>query len=126
MKPADNGCYLMCKSPPHYLNFNVQMYIYPSVKCIRSFCVSAIHQTLTWTTGSSTCVCDHSYVCVYTWGLVTPTASQHNIFYSEKNPHLGSLVLLRGVELGSWNVESDALQIEPPRHLTITLIYFRR
>ena len=31
-----------------------------------SFCVSIIHQTLTWTTGSLTYVHDRSYACVYT------------------------------------------------------------
>ena len=31
-----------------------------------SLCVSIIHQTLTWTTGSLTCVRDHSYACGYT------------------------------------------------------------
>ena len=38
--------------------------------------VSIIHQTLTWTTGSLTCVHDHSYTYVYTQGLGTLT-SQH-------------------------------------------------
>ena len=49
-----------------------------------SFRVSIIHRTLTWTTGSLTCVRDHYYVCVCTLGLGTPTASQHNVFDSEK------------------------------------------
>ena len=31
-----------------------------------SFCVFIIHRTLTWTTGSSTCIRDYSYACVYT------------------------------------------------------------
>ena len=35
------------------------------------FCVSIIHQTLTWTTGSLTCV--RSYACMYTRGWGTPT-----------------------------------------------------
>ena len=35
-------------------------------------------------TGSLTCARDCSCVCVYTRGLGTPTASQHNIFDSEK------------------------------------------
>ena len=48
-----------------------------------SFCVSIIHRTPTWTTRSLTCVHDH-YVCVYTWGLGTPIASQRNIFVSKK------------------------------------------
>ena len=46
--------------------------------------VSIIHRTLTWTTGMLTCVHDLSYACVYTRGLNTPTASQHNPFDSEK------------------------------------------
>ena len=45
--------------------------------------VNVIHRTLMWTTGSLTCLRDHSCACVYTWGLGTPTASQH-IFDSEK------------------------------------------
>ena len=46
-----------------------------------SFRVSVIHQTdIFWTTWSLSCVCDHSCACVYTRGLGTPTASQHNIF----------------------------------------------
>ena len=49
-----------------------------------SFRVSVIHWTLTWSTGSLTCVRDHAYACVYTRGLGTLTASQHNIFDSEK------------------------------------------
>ena len=51
-----------------------------------SFCVSVIHRTLTRTTGSLTCVRDHSCACVvlYTRGLGTPTASQHDIYDLEK------------------------------------------
>ena len=53
------------------------------IKCmLGSFHVSVIHQTLTWTIGSLTCVRDHSCVCVYTWGLGTQTESRH-IFDSE-------------------------------------------
>ena len=49
-----------------------------------SFRVSIIHQTLTWTTWSLTCVRDQFYACVYTQGLQgTPAASQQ-IFDSEK------------------------------------------
>ena len=48
-----------------------------------SFHVSIIHQTRTWTTGSLACVHDHSYECIYTQGLGTPTASQ-DTFDSEK------------------------------------------
>ena len=48
------------------------------------FRVSIIHWTLKWTTGSLMCVHDLSYACVYTQGLGTPTASQHNVFDSGK------------------------------------------
>ena len=48
----------------------------------RCFHVSVIHQTLTWTTGSLTCIRNNSYACVYTQGLGTPTVSQHNTFDS--------------------------------------------
>ena len=33
---------------------------------------------------------DHSCACVYTWGLGTPKASQHNIFDSEKLTNFSS------------------------------------
>ena len=45
-----------------------------------------------------------------------PTASQHNIFYSEKNSHQFVLCCWRGWNLGSLGLGSDALSIEPPRH----------
>ena len=50
------------------------------------FRISVIHRTLTWTSGSLTCVHGLSYACVYTRGVghTTPTASQHNHFDSEK------------------------------------------
>ena len=47
--------------------------------------VSVIHRTLTWTTGSLTCVRDHSYAWVYTQELGTPTAIQHNIKQTKNN-----------------------------------------
>ena len=34
---------------------------------LNCFVVSIVHQTLTWSTGSLTCVCD-LFACVYTWG----------------------------------------------------------
>ena len=78
-----------------------------------SFPVSVIHRTLTRTTGSLSYVCDHSCACVYIRGSGTSTASQHNIFDSEKPTNfyyapdgIRTYVLL----------ESDALPIEPPRH----------
>ena len=43
--------------------------------------------------------------------------SQHNIFDSEKNSlSFACSVLLTGLELGSWNVKSDAQPIELPSH----------
>ena len=66
-----------------------------------SFSVSVIHRTLTWTSGSSLCVRDHSCACVYTRGLGMPTASQHNIFDSEKLLQI-FLVLMTGFKPGSF------------------------
>ena len=87
LKPDANGRYLINVQIFTLLfPFGVQKYIYHPVSKVHagSFCVSLIHQTLTWTTRSLTCVHDHSCARVYTWGLGTPTASQHNIFDSEK------------------------------------------
>ena len=50
---------------------------YPVFSCVQCFCVTVIHRTLTWTTGSLTCI--RSNACVYTQGWGTPTTSQHNI-----------------------------------------------
>ena len=63
-----------------------------------SFHLSIIHQTLTmtWTTGSLMCIHDHSYACLYTWGLGT-LMSQHNIFDSKKRSPI-FLVFLTGFE----------------------------
>ena len=47
--------------------------------CVQCFRVSKIHRTLTWNTGSLT--------CVYTRGLGTQTTSQHNIL-TRKNSHI--------------------------------------
>ena len=65
----------------------MQKYIYLSVSKVRagSIRVFVIHQTLTWISRSLTSVCDHSYQYVYTRGL---TASQHNIFDSEKSANV--------------------------------------
>ena len=61
-----------------------QLSCYCSVRA-GSFRVSIIHRTLTWTIlSSSTCVRGHFCAYVYTRGLGTPTASQHNMFDSEK------------------------------------------
>ena len=46
----------------------------------------------------------------------TPTASQHNIFDSEKLSQFFLLLLMgSNLILRSLDLESDALQIEPPR-----------
>ena len=68
-----------------------------------SFQGSVIHLTLTCTAGSLTCVSGHSSACIYTQGLGTPTASQNNIFDSEK-----LFVWSRwGSNLRSSDLESD-------------------
>ena len=78
-----------------------------------SFCVSVIHQTLTWTTGSWTCVCDHSCACVYTRGLGSESA-QH--FLLGKAHKLCFLYSRWDSNLGPLALKYDALPIEPPRH----------
>ena len=80
-----------------------------------SFRVPVIYRTLTWTTGSLTCVRGHACACVYTQGLGTPTAAcQHNIFYSEKLQKK-FLCSWRDSNLRPLDLESHALPIEPPR-----------
>ena len=54
-------------------------------------------------------------VRIHTGGLGTPTASQHNIFDSEKLSYICELYSSRGLNLGSSDLETDALPIEPPR-----------
>ena len=78
-----------------------------------SFWVSVIQRTLTWTTGSLLCVCDHSCACVYTQELGTPTGSQHNIFdknnliiFSCAPDGIGTLVL--------WILSSTLYQLSHP------------
>ena len=66
------------------------------------------------------CVRDHFYVCVYSRGLGTPTASQRNSFDSEKLTHFFFLLYSgrrRGSNLGSLDLESDAQPTEPPCHV---------
>ena len=51
---------------------------YPVLQVHAMSCrVNVVHRSLTWTTGSLTCVCDHSDACMYTRGLSTPRTSQH-------------------------------------------------
>ena len=80
-----------------------------------SFHVSVIPTTLTWITGSLTCVHDHSYVCVYihTGGLGTPKSSQHNIFDPEKLTNLSCAP--DGVRtLGLWMSSPTLYQLSHP------------
>ena len=100
LKAAANGRYLVCKSLDTILpfKFSVQKYIYPSVSKVHagSFRVSVIHWTLTRTTGSSTCVRDYSYACVFTRGVGTPIPSQHTIFYLETLSQIVLVLLTQG------------------------------
>ena len=73
--------------------------------------VSIIHQTLTWTTGSLTCVHDHSYACSYKRGLGTPTG-QHSIFDSEKLSQLFLVLLVR--TSGLWISSPTLYQFSHP------------
>ena len=69
LKPAANGHYFMRKPLPYcYHLLYRSTFIFLSVKSMLglSFPVSIIHRTLIWTTGSLTCVHDHSYAYVYT------------------------------------------------------------
>ena len=65
--------------------------------CVQCFRVSVIYRTLTWTAWSLTCVCDHSYACVYTRELGTQTTSQHNIL-TRKNFSVDALSARDGIE----------------------------
>ena len=93
--------------------FTIQKHIYPPVSKVQagSFRVSVIHRTLTWTTGSLTCVRGYSYACVYTRGLGTPSASQHNVFGSEKI-NLDDVFLCSGHRRGSNLWSFGSLDIE--------------
>ena len=52
-----------------------------------SFCVSVIHGTMTWTTGSLTCVRDHSFACVYTHRGWAHRQQVSTTFLTQKNSH---------------------------------------
>ena len=75
-----------------------------------SFCVSVIHQTLTWTTGSLTCVCDHSYVY---WGWAQRQVSTTFFWFAKTYNFL--LCSRRGSNLLSLDLESDTLPAELPQ-----------
>ena len=81
--------------------FTVHKFIYPPVSKVHagSFRVSVtIHRTLTWTTGTLTCVRNHCNECVYARGLGTPSTSQHIL--DTKKPIF--FVLLTGLEPQSY------------------------
>ena len=73
--------------------------MYPVLQ-VHAGSVSVIRQ-MTWTTGSLTCVGDHSDACMR--GLGTPTMSQHNIFDLEKLFFCSR----QGSNLRSLDLESD-------------------
>ena len=69
------------------------------------FHVSIIHQPLTWTTGSLTCVHDHSCACIY-----TPTVSQHNLLDLYRLN--GFLVLLMGFKPSTFDINYNKYTIK--------------
>ena len=72
--------------------------------CVQCFRASVIHQTLTWATGSLTCVHGHSYACIYTQGLGTLT-SQHNILTRK----LSQIFLCSGRGLNLWSLDLKSM-----------------
>ena len=84
-KTEKTGVHLSVPTPPPHPTPHPSACWVFSIGCLfchflvlaASFRGSVIHQTLTWTTGSLTCVRHHSYAYVYTWGLGTLTARQH-------------------------------------------------
>ena len=81
----------------------------------KSFCVSVIHQILKWTTYRIFTVRAWSllFVHIYTRRLGKPTTGQHNIL-TRKNSHKFFLCSWQGLNLGSWDLKSDALPTESP------------
>ena len=73
-----------------------------------SFCISVMHLTLTWTTGSLTCISDHSYACVCTQGL----GAVSTIYFDS-----GGKTLTNFSCAPDWfSISSPKLPIEPPHH----------
>ena len=85
------------------------------------FCASITHQTMTWSTGSLTCIRAQSYACVYAQGLGTPTVSQHNIF-TQKNSHKLFLCSGQGLNLWSLNLESMLYQLSHSVTLLLSFV----
>ena len=102
-----SGCFPRGSEQPYIRRYPV-FFFFPCVQC---FCFSIIHRTLTWTTGSWTCVRDHSYACIYTRGLDTPT-SQHNIL-TRKNT-IFSCALDRVRTSGLWILSPMLYQLSHP------------
>ena len=116
-------CYFNAKN--HYPTISIycnyiSTFILLSSKCMLGLFMfpAVIHRTLTWTTWYLTCVRDHSDACVYTRGVGTPTASQQNIFDSEKLTFF-LLCSWWDSNLGHVDLESEALPTEPPCHPNI-------
>ena len=106
--------------PNEFPHDDNKVVLYCIVLYAGSFRVWVIHRTLTWTTGSLTRVRDHSYSYLYTRGLGTQTACEHNLCDSEKLSQLFLVLLTQaGLEppvFGIFDLESDTLPTEPPRH----------
>ena len=67
-----------------------------------SFRVFVIYRTLTWTTGSLMCVCDHSYACIYThrgWAH----RQQVSTFLTQKN----LLSFFGATDIWTWVTEYE-------------------
>ena len=77
------------------------------------FRVSVIHLTLTWITGSLTCVRDHSYARAYKRGLDTPT-SQNIMFDSEKLSQFFLVLLTRFPTSSLWIWSPTLYQLSHP------------
>ena len=85
------------------------------LSCVQCFCVSVIHQTLTWTTSS--------FTCIHSWGEAHQRVS--TTFLTQKNSHFSC------APDGIWtsghgnplDLETDALPIEPPRPLSYCSFY---
>ena len=81
-----------------------------------SFCISVIHQTLTWNTGYLSCVHGHSCACIHVHtgvGLTNSKSAQH--FWLGKS-HQFFLCSWWDLNSGPLDLESNALPIEPHRH----------
>ena len=81
-----------------------------------SFCVSVIHQTLTWNTGSLSCAHGHSCACMHVHtgvGLTNNESAQHFLLGKTHNVLLCSW---RDLNVSPLDLESNTLLIEPSRH----------